>query len=237
MRRVGILGGMGPEATVLLMRKLIDAVPARDDADHVPLLVDQNPQVPSRITFLIEGRGEDPGPVLAGMARRLEAAGAEALAMPCNTAHHFADAIRGAVRVPFLDMVALSVTRAWALAGAGGQVGVLASPAVRKVGLFDGPLAEAGLTPVYPGDEAALLAAIRGIKAEGPGMAERAALGRASAELLERGARVQMIACTEFSLIPGAVADGALAFDTLDVLTGAIVAFARGPGSGPVRTA
>jgi aspartate racemase len=83
------------------------------------LIVDQNPQVPSRIRRLIEGTGEDPAPVLAAMARRLEGAGAEALAMPCNTAHHFADAIRAAAGVPFLDMVALSVAKAKGLAGRG----------------------------------------------------------------------------------------------------------------------
>ena len=110
MRRVGILGGMGPEATVLLMQKVIAATPARDDADHIPLIVDQNPQVPSRIRHLIEGVGDDPGPVLAAMARRLQQAGALALAMPCNTAHHYAPAIRAATSVPLIDMVALSVS-------------------------------------------------------------------------------------------------------------------------------
>ena len=75
-RRVGILGGMGPQATVLLMERLIAATPATDDADHIPLIVDQNPQVPSRIRHLIEGTGEDPAPTLAAMAGRLAAAGA-----------------------------------------------------------------------------------------------------------------------------------------------------------------
>ena len=89
-RTVGILGGMGPEATVLLMQQVIAAVPARDDADHVPLIVDQNRQVPSRIRRLIEGTGEDPRPVLAAMARRLQGRGPQALAMPCNTAHAYA---------------------------------------------------------------------------------------------------------------------------------------------------
>lgn len=228
LRRVGVLGGMGPEATVLLMGKIIRATPARDDADHIPLIVDQNPQVPSRIARLIEGVGEDPAPVLAAMARRLEAAGAEALAMPCNTAHHYAPAIREATSVPFIDMVALSVARAQATAGAGGRVGVLASPAVRRIGLFDGPLAAAGLTPVYAADEAALLAAIRAIKAEGPTPAARAALGAASAALLAEGAAAQMIACTEFSLIPDAVDPGARAFDTLDALVDGVVAFSTG---------
>jgi aspartate racemase len=231
MRRVvGILGGMGPEATVLLMQKVIAAVPAKDDSDHVPLIVDQNSQVPSRIRRLIEGTGEDPAPVLAAMARRLESAGAQALAMPCNTAHHYADTIRGAAGVPFLDMVALSVAKAKELAGEGASVGILASPAVRRVGLFDGPMAAAGLTPLYAADEAGTLGAIRSIKAQGPTEASRAALAAASAELLGRGARVQMVACTEFSLIADSVAEGVTAFDTLDALVDEIVAFSRGRG-------
>lgn len=232
MRTVGILGGMGPEATVLLMQKVIAAVPARDDADHVPLIVDQNSQVPSRIARLIEGTGADPAPVLVAMARRLEGAGAEALAMPCNTAHHYAGEIGAAVRVPFLDMVTASARAARDLAGAGGAVGLLASPAVARVGLFDRALGDAGLSVIHPEDGAALLAAIRSIKAEGPNDAARAALSAASAALFEKGARVQLIACTEFSLIPGAVADGVRAIDTLDVLVAEIVGFARGSCGG-----
>ena len=227
-RVVGILGGMGPEATVLLMQKVIAAVPAQDDSDHVPLIVDQNSQVPSRIRRLIEGTGEDPAPVLAAMARRLEGAGAAALAMPCYTAHHYADAIRGAAEVPLLDMVALSVGRAKALAGEGASVGILASPAVRRVGLFDGPMEAAGLMPLYALDEDATLGAIRSIKANGPTDAARAALKAVSEDLLSRGARVQMVACTEFSLIADAVADGVTAFDTLDALVAEILAFSLG---------
>ena len=224
-RRVGVLGGMGPEATVLLMRKVIAAVETEDDAGHVPLLVHQNPQVPSRIRHLIEGTGADPAPVLAAMARRLEDAGAEALAMPCNTAHHYAPAIRAATGVPFLDMVALSAAHAADLAGPGTTVGVLASPAVRRIALFEPALERAGIVIAYPDDEAALLAAIRSVKATGPSPEARKAFARGSAALLDRGATVQMIACTEFSLMADAVAPAARAFDTLDVLTAAIVGF------------
>jgi len=233
VKRVGILGGMGPEATVLLMQRIIAATPAADDADHLPLIVDQNPQVPSRIRHLIEGTGDDPGPVLAAMAGRLQAAGAEALAMPCNTAHHYAPAIRSATTIPLIDLVALSVAHAARLAGAGGTVGILASPAVRKIGLFDRAFAEVGLMAAYAQDEAAMLATIRLIKAQGATPAARAALMSASADLLARDAQVQMIACTEFSLIDDAVAPGATAFDTLDVLVSGIIAFAT---SGSVNT-
>ena len=232
-RRVGILGGMGPESTVLLMQKIIAAIPAQDDSDHLPLLIDQNPQVPSRIRHLIEGTGKDPGPVLAAMARRLEAAGAEALAMPCNTAHHYASAIRAAVSVPLIDMVALSVAHAAALAGSGGTVGILASPAVRRIGLFDRVFAAAAITPLYALDEEAMLATIRRIKANGASNGSRSALTAASTALIARGARVQMIACTEFSLIAEAVDGRATAFDTMDQLVGGIVAFATARHSTP----
>ena len=224
-RRVGILGGMGPEATVLLMSKVIAAVPAKDDRDHVPLIVDQNSQVPSRIKHLIESTGEDPGPVLAEMAKRLERSGAKALAMPCNTAHHYAADIAASVRIPLLNMVTLSAARAQKLAGGSDCIGVLASPAVRRVGLFDAALCAAGLTAIYASDDDAMLDAIRRIKATGVNTQSRDTLHHASVSLLAGGAKVQMIACTEFSLIANDCVDAATTFDTLDVLVEAICEF------------
>jgi len=73
---VGVLGGMGPEATVDFMAKVIALTPIEEEQDHIRLLVDQNPGVPSRQVALL-GPGEDPGPVLAAMAAGLEAAGAD----------------------------------------------------------------------------------------------------------------------------------------------------------------
>ena len=227
IRPIGILGGMGPEATVLLQRKLIEAVPADDDSDHIPLLIDMNPQVPSRIAHLIEGTGEDPGPTLAEMARGLEAAGAVALAMPCNTAHYYAPSIVGAVSIPLLNMVELAVDHASKRLGAGGRVGVLASPAVRRTGLFDTLLDARGLSVVWPEDEDRVLAAIREIKVKGPSPDARRTLLEASANLAAEGAELQFVACSEFSLIADSVAPGVRAVDTVDLLTKAIVEFYR----------
>ena len=91
--RVGVLGGMGPAATILMQQRLIDAVTVSGDNGHIPLLVDMNPQVPSRIDYLLHDSGVSPGPVLSRMARNLEAGGVDVLAMPCCTAHYFADQI------------------------------------------------------------------------------------------------------------------------------------------------
>ena len=86
---VGILGGMGPEATVELMRRVIELTPANDDCDHIRMLVDNNPKVPSRIKALLEGNKESPLPVLIDMALGLEKSGADFLVMPCHTAHAY----------------------------------------------------------------------------------------------------------------------------------------------------
>lgn len=227
-RPVGVLGGMGPEATVLLMSRVIALTPAQDDADHVPLFVDHNPQVPSRIEALIEGTGEDPAPVLAAMARRLTAMGAAGLAMPCNTAHAYAPAIRAATDRPFLDMVALTARRLAAMQPPVRRVGMLASPAVRKVGVYDEALATQGLTAVYAANEADLLEAIRRLKRDARDPRAREIHQAVAGDLLAAGADALLIACTEFSLIADAVPPGARVLDALDVLAEAIVAFAAG---------
>ena len=226
MRTVGILGGMGPEATILLMQKVLDAVPARDDGDHIPLIVHQNPQVPSRIKALIDGNGEDPAPVLARMADDLARAGAKALAMPCNTAHHYADALQGATSLPFLNMLDLTAA---ALAGAGARkVGLLASPATRLTGVFLRPFSARGLEPVSLSDDNELLAIIRAVKAgEDPESLAPRMNGQAH-RLADAGADHLLVACTELSFLTGALPDGIGWTDSLDCLVEGIVDFAQG---------
>jgi len=230
MRRIGILGGMGPQATILLMSKIVAGVDARDDADHVPLLVDSNTQVPSRIKALIEKTGEDPGPVLVEMARRLEAAGAEALIMACNTAHHFAPLISRSAQIPFLDMVALTVDHVAAMRPAADKpmrVGVLASPAVALTGLFDKPFDDRHIETVYPAAPDALLRSIKIIKA-GAAIDHAASLfAEAAEDLQDCGVDVLLVACTEFSIITDRLTCRVPMVDSLDVLANAAIAFSR----------
>ena len=226
MKSVGILGGMGPEATVLLMQKVLAAVDARDDADHIPLIVHQNPQVPSRIAALIEGKGDDPMPVLMNMAQDLERAGAQALAMPCNTAHHYALAVTHATSLPFLDMLELTAAH---LSKAGAKrIGMLASPATRLTGVFDTVFERHGIKAVWMPDDAQLLDIIRAVKAGKPSDELRPRLADAAKTLVAEGADHLLVACTELSLLTDALPKGTPWTDSLDCLTKAIVRFARG---------
>ena len=226
MRKVGVLGGMGPEATIYFMQRVVDAVEAQDDADHIPLLVDQNTQVPSRIKAILEGNGKDPGPVLADMAKGLVAAGAEALVMPCNTAHYYADQVARATDAPFLNMVQMAGDEAARIAP-GGKVGLLGSPALQQVGVFEAALADAGLTPVYAREQARVLATIRSIKSQGPSRFAAHTLSEACSEMQNDGADVICICCTEFSLLQREIDARVPIFDSLDLLVAATVGFSK----------
>ncbi|MGI9352454.1 MAG: aspartate/glutamate racemase family protein [Rhizobiaceae bacterium] len=224
-RRLGVLGGMGVEATIELLKRVHAATDAQDDQDHVPLFVDMNPQVPSRIRHLIEKNGDDPGPVIAEMAIRLEKAGAAALAMPCNTAHHYADWVESAVKIPLLNMPLLTCCRLATSLSPGSRVGILASPATNQTGLFDAFLKDVGLIAMYPEDEAPVLSSIRRIKKTGPAEEDLALLDQESERLTDRGASGIIIGCTEFSLLSSRISATAPVVDALDVLVEEIVAY------------
>lgn len=230
---VGVIGGMGPEATVELMRRVMDATPAADDADHIHLIVDNNPKVPSRIRALIEGTGEDPGPVIAAMAKRLEAAGADFLVMPCNTAHHYWAYAAEAVAIPVWHLVDLTLAKVTGAHGSPARVGMLASPALRQVGLYEQHAARHGVSLLYPRREAPLLEVIRAVKADRVTPREIASLDAAADELGGLGADALVLGCTEFSLIGGRLQAPVPVLDTLQVLAERIVEHVKGVNAPP----
>lgn len=204
-KTVGILGGMGPQATVDLMAKVIAATPSTEEADHIHMLVDCNPQVPNRTAALLAGAAS-PGPVLAAMARGLVSGGAEVLAMPCNTAHAFLTDITAAVDVPVLDMIELTAGAAL-LAGAGHApahaIGLLATRGTRSTRLYHERLAHHGFG-VVDLDEAGqtrLDGLIHHAKTAAVTQGEREAMAELIASLAAAGATSVIAGCTEVPLL------------------------------------
>ena len=224
-RTVGVIGGMGPEATVDLMQRVIRATPARDDEDHVHMIVDNNPQVPSRIRALIDGTGESPVPCLRGMARGLEASGADFLVIPCNTAHAYFDEIASAVSIPVLHMIRLTAEVVLADSPSPRTVGILASNAVLKTALYEDVFRGLGVDVLYPQDgfQERIMKAIRDIKTGSIGPVENEALFDAAQDLLDLGAEALIVACTELSLLEDALPEIERAYDAAQVLAEAIV--------------
>lgn len=229
-KTIGILGGMGPEATLDLMQRVIKSTPAADDCDHIHLVVDNNPQVPSRIKALIEKTGEDPLPCLQEMARKLEAWGVDLLAMPCNTAHYYHSGIQGAVNIPLLNMIDVSVAAVREHSPQVRGVGLLASTAVLNLGLYDHACASHSIKVLHPDTklQSRLMQAIRSIKTGQYGESERITLQQNADNLVSKGAEVLLIACTELSILSGELKSAVPCWDAAQTLAEAIVREARG---------
>lgn len=224
-KTVGILGGMGPEATVDLLQRIIKLTPVLDDADHIRCIVDNDPKVPSRIQALIEHTGTSPGPYMVKMGQGLEKLGADFLAIPCNTAHHYYDDVNRAVRVPVLNIIDLACEAVLSGYPEFKKVGILASPAVVMTRLYEAPLASLKLEGVYPApeDQELLLSVIRRVKAGDTGPQVLQDFYDIALRLKIAGAEVCVVACTELSVIckdmplPVVDASQALALEIVNV--------------------
>jgi aspartate racemase len=195
---VGVLGGMGPAATVDFMARVISLTPGRNDQDHVRMIVDQNPRVPNRQEALLSD-GESPALVLTDMARRLEAYGCDFLVMPCNTAHAFESDIRGAVQIPFISIVDATLDAAANTS----CIGLLATTGCVDVNIYQPVLKSRGLHFVLPTTEEieALTSAAFEIKGGDKGEDVSEVVVKIARALAARGADVVIAACTELPLV------------------------------------
>lgn len=196
---IGVLGGMGPLATLEFYRRLILLTPASRDQDHLRILIDNNPKIPDRTAAILHN-GEDPLPFLEESARGLEKAGADFIAIPCNSAHHYLEGIRKAVRIPVLNMIEETVS-----ALEERLVGLLATGGVLQAGVYHQACEAQGvaLFEPIPEDQTTVMKIIYGIK-EGrkkpPDYFEQ--IKDVVDQLKSRGAHAVIVGCTELSLIP-----------------------------------
>ncbi len=227
---IGILGGMGPLATADFFSKVIAATPAAGDEDHVPLLIQSDPRVPSRPAAILLG-GESPLPALLAGRDRLIAAGAVVLAMPCNTAHFWYPELLIGCPVPFLSIVDACCDEVAAMAAPGAQIGLIATGATLATGLFDAQLKARGYVSLLPDERdmsELVLPAINLVKA-GQAAAGGRVVERAVQALLDRGAQAVLLACTETPLALDAIASPlrARCVDSTGALARACVAWWR----------
>jgi aspartate racemase len=229
-RILGVLGGMGPLASAHFMVRLTLLTPGVDrDQDHIPAVLWSDPRVPDRTAARLAG-GEDPLPALLRGLRGLEAAGCGAVAIPCNTAHGWFDAMRGATRLPILHIVDAAAAELARLGVPAGPVGVMGTEGTLAMRLYQDRMEGVGyecLTP-DPGTMARLVTpAIALVKANRVAEAY-APLAEAARGLVARGARAVVLGCTE---IPLGIAAGpplpVPAADSIDALARAAIAWAR----------
>ncbi len=223
---IGVIGGMGPDATIDFMARVVERTPAEVDQDHVRMLVDHNPRVPSR-QHAMKGEGEDPGNVLAAMAAGLEAGGADFIVMPCNTAHAWERDIRAATSVPFVSIIDEAVSRALQVSG-DRPIGLMTTPGCLAAGLYQDALSDYELMLQEPAESDETMMQIDRIKAGDKSDAVADSLRALGERMVSRGAGSLIAACTELPLVMKQSMFDVPLISSTDVLAEKAVALALG---------
>lgn len=235
-RILGVLGGMGPLASAHFMTRLTLLTPATTDQEHIPAILWSDPRVPDR-TSARRG-GADPLPALLRGIKGLVAAGSQAIAVPCNTAHGWFDEMSAEAGVPLLHIVEAAATELRKVVSSGRTVAVMGTAATLEMRLYQDRLAALGWKVITPeaGEMARLVSpAIAAVKSNRVNEAY-APLAEAVRALARRGAEALVLGCTEIPLGIQAGPWRSLPVplvDTIDSLAIAAIAWAREPTKTP----
>lgn len=208
----GVLGGMGPLATLDLLQKIIAITPAKRDQEHLPMVTWNVPQIPDRQRALA-GKGASPLPQLLRAIRQLNRLNVSHIAIPCNTAHHWYPQLARASRAPVLHIVDIATAHIANLSPRPQRVGIMATEATLQAGWYQQRLATLGIEAIVPDEHELKALFVLGCYAVKRG--ENALGGQLLQELatalIDRGAEKLVLACTEIPLALEAVNSSLLA--------------------------
>lgn len=227
-KTIGILGGMGPMATYDLGIKIVENTKADKDQDNVPVIIDCNTRIADRTSAILHG-GEEPRPEMIKSAKRLEAAGADFIIMPCNTAHYYYEDVCREVSIPMLHMPRETAAR---LKEKGiKKAAVLATDGTFRSGIYKQALNEAGIEDIYPSEEMQRIVMSLIYDYVKAGNMDFSALdiGAVIEDVKSKGAEILILGCTELPIAFDIIGEVALpTIDPTNVLARAAVQAAGG---------
>jgi aspartate racemase len=228
---LGVLGGMGPLASAQFMLRLTLLTPATRDQDHIPTVLWSDPRVPDRTVGKLSG-GADPLPWLLRGITGLRQAGCGAIAIPCNTAHGWFDAMQASARVPILHIVDAAAADLHRMKIAAGTIGLMGTQATLAMRLYQDRLGAQGWDCIVPTQhemDRLVSPAIAHVKANRVAEAY-APLAEVVRNLATRGASCVVLGCTEIPLgIQAGPAPECPVVDTIDALARAAINWAGKP--------
>lgn len=153
MKKLGVLGGMGPLPTIQLFEMIVSMTDASCDQEHVHIIIDNNTKIPDRTAYLLDNNNENPLEELRNSALRLEETGADFIVMPCNTAHYYYEEINEVLNIPFLNMVEESAI--WVKNNRPNikKIGLLATDGTIKIGVYSKVFKEKEIEVISPSKE------------------------------------------------------------------------------------
>lgn len=222
MKTLGVIGGLGPMATAYFMQLVIEMTEAVTDQEHIPMIIYNCPQIPDRTNYLLGISEENPGPQIIECGRKIAAAGAELIAIPCITAHALYPEFEQELDVPVLHII--RETAAYLKKEGIRKVGLEATDGTVSTGVFQKELEQQGIEVVLPSkekQEMVMHIIYNNVKAGRRVDMDR--FQQVEEELHEKGAEVIILGCTELSMISRDEKIGHGYLDAMEVLARAAV--------------
>ncbi len=225
---VGVLGGMGPQATVDFFNKVVNMSSAKSDQEHIHLIIDNNPQLPDRTSYIL-GKGKNPLQQLVASALKLQMLGSDFLVMPCNTAHFFYDDIAQMIDIPLMNMIEAVAEEIKTKYGSGALSGLLGTIGTYRGGKYASIFKRHNLHLILPEEKESEIVnqLIYKIK-QGSKDTNLDELVSLITKMKSEGAAAVILGCTELPLIMQKLPGGIDYVDTTYVLARRTVQMAYG---------
>lgn len=228
---VGLLGGMGPEATINIFEKIVKATHAESDTDHLRVIIDNNPKMPSRQEAILKG-GKSPGLEMGLTAKNLEKAGADFIIICANTAHYFYDDVKKAVDIDVLHIIEETVRETKQTNSNIKKVGVLATNGAMKAGIFQQSFSARGIEVIEVPEtyQNQIQDAIFSYKFKGKNLVNTQKIIEVANLLIQKGAEAIIMGCTEIPMMLTNETFSIPFIDPNEVIAEVAVKYAKGIG-------
>lgn len=217
MKKLGVIGGLGPMATALFMRMVIEMTQAEIDQEHIEMVIYNCPQIPDRTSFILGNSSKDPTPEMIEIGKKLAEQGMDIIAIPCVTAHYFHDRLSKEIPVRIINIV--DELCDYLKERGIHKVGLMATSGTVESRLFQKAMERSGMELIVPSDEGqkhVMHVIYENVKANKP--MDMSRFGAASWELRAKGAEVIILGCTELSIVSETNAIGAGYIDAMRLL-------------------
>lgn len=223
MKKLGIIGGLGPMATAYFLQLIINMTDADKDQEHIEVLLHSKPQIPDRTNYILGMSQENPMPELAGVGKRLVEQGADVIAIPCITAHFFQGKLEEEIKCPIIN--AIEETAIYLKEEKITKVGIMATDGTIKSELFQNVMKNHGIECVVPQQEfQKKVMSIIYDNVKAGKLIDKAAFEEVSDKLFDSGAQVILLGCTELSMVKRDCTIGKGYLDVMEVLARQAVA-------------
>lgn len=222
MKKLGIIGGLGPMASAYFLQMIVEMTDAALDQEHIETILYSNPAIPDRTRYILGFSGESPLPGLLETGKKLEGMGAEVIAIPCITAHYFRKSLEEGLHCPVID--GIRETAAYLRYHKIQKVGILATAGTTKSRLFQETFQKSGIDCVIPDSkdqETVMQTIYQCVKAGQP--VNQQMVDDVADRLAQQGAEKILLGCTELSLLKQKTSIGRQYLDVMEIMAGKAV--------------